>query len=95
MTPTATQKWTAAGAAGAVAVYASVLRPRIQWLGTSHAERTATYPGDDLIPGGRRYGAAAMQNREVGASPTRSSPLWPGSSSPMFATGPPGLGRQG
>jgi hypothetical protein len=48
-----------AGAAGAFTVYASVLRPRIQWLGTSNEERTATYPGDDLIPSGRRYGAMA------------------------------------
>jgi hypothetical protein len=27
--------------------------------GTSTEERTATYPGDDLIPDGRRYGATA------------------------------------
>jgi hypothetical protein len=58
MTPTA-QKRVGAGAAGASAVYGSVLRPRMQWLGTSHGEQTATYPGDDLIPGGRRYGAMA------------------------------------
>jgi hypothetical protein len=32
------------GAAGAFAAYALVLRPRIQWLGTSKEERTATYP---------------------------------------------------
>ena len=47
------------GAAGVFAAYALVLRPRIQWLGTSKEERTATYPGDDLIPSGRRYGAMA------------------------------------
>jgi proline iminopeptidase len=47
------------GAAGAFAAYALVLRPRIQWLGTSKKERTSTYPGDDLIPTGRRYGAMA------------------------------------
>ena len=47
------------GAVGAFAAYALVLRPRIQWLGTSTEERTATYPGDDLIPSGRRYGAMA------------------------------------
>jgi hypothetical protein len=45
----------AVGASGAFAVYASVLRPRMQWLGTSNEERTAAYPGDDLIPSGRRY----------------------------------------
>ena len=50
---------TIAGAAGSFAVYASVLRPRIQWLGTTEQERTATYPGDDLLPGARRYGAMA------------------------------------
>jgi hypothetical protein len=55
----ARRKWLGASAAGALAVYAAVLRPRIQWLGTSDEERTATYPGDDLIPGGRRYGAMA------------------------------------
>ena len=59
MTASAARKWAAASAAGAFAVYASVLRPRVQWLGTSKEERTATYPGDDLIPGGRRYGAMA------------------------------------
>ena len=48
-----------AGAAGAFAVYASVLRPRLQWLGTTKEERTASYPGDDLLPGARRYGAMA------------------------------------
>ena len=47
------------GAAGVFAAYALVLRPRIQWLATSKEERTATYPGDDLIPSGRRYGAMA------------------------------------
>jgi hypothetical protein len=54
MRTTARRKWVGAGAAGALAVYTAVLRPRIQWLGTSDEERTATYPGDDLIPGGRR-----------------------------------------
>ena len=48
-----------AGAAGAFAVYASVLRPRFQWLGATEQERRATYPGDDLLPGARRYGAMA------------------------------------
>jgi hypothetical protein len=57
MTPSAARR--RVGAAGALAVCASLLRPRLQWLGTSHEERTATYPGDDLIPGGRRYGAMA------------------------------------
>jgi hypothetical protein len=46
-----------AGVAGAIAVYASVLRLRFQWLGATEQERTATYPGDDLLPGARRYGA--------------------------------------
>jgi hypothetical protein len=41
MSPTATRKWAAAGAACAFALCASVLRRRIQWLGTSHEERTA------------------------------------------------------
>jgi hypothetical protein len=59
------------GAAGAVLAYASVLRPRIQWLGTSKQERTATYPGDDLIPSGRRYGAMATT---IAAPPER---VWP------------------
>jgi proline iminopeptidase len=49
----------AVGAAGVAALYASVLRPRVQWLGTSNHERTDIYPGDDLIPDGRRYGAMA------------------------------------
>jgi hypothetical protein len=57
--PTAAQKRVGAGAAGAFAVYTLALRPRIQWLGTSDEERTAVYPGDDLIPGARRYGAMA------------------------------------
>jgi hypothetical protein len=61
----------AVGAAGALAVYASVLRPRVQWLGTSHEERTATYPGDDLIPSGRRYGAMATT---IAAPPEH---VWP------------------
>jgi hypothetical protein len=56
---------------GAVALYASVLRPRIQWLGTTKEERTATYPGDDVIPGGRRYGAMATT---IPAAPAR---VWP------------------
>jgi hypothetical protein len=60
-----------ASAAGVVAVYASVLRPRIEWLGTSSEERTATYPGDDLISGGRRYGAMATT---IAAPPER---VWP------------------
>jgi hypothetical protein len=59
MSPTTARKWACASAVGAWAVYASVLRPRLQWLGTSNEERTAPYPGDDLIPGGRRYGAMA------------------------------------
>jgi hypothetical protein len=59
MTLTAAWKRVGASAAGAFTVYASVLRPRIQWLGTSNEERTATYPGDDLIPSGRRFGAMA------------------------------------
>jgi hypothetical protein len=59
MTASAARRRVAAGTAGALAVCAAVLRPRMQWLGTSHKERTATYPGDDLIPGGRRYGAMA------------------------------------
>jgi hypothetical protein len=54
-----------------LALYASVLRPRIQRLGTSSEERTATYPGDDLIPGGRRYGAMATT---IAAPPER---VWP------------------
>jgi hypothetical protein len=44
MTPTAALKRVSAGAAGAFALYAAVLRPRIQWLGTSSEERAATYP---------------------------------------------------
>jgi len=71
MRTTARRKWVAAGAAGALAVYAAVLRPRVQWLGTSDAERTATYPGDDLVPGGRRYGAMATT---VATPPER---VWP------------------
>lgn len=58
-------------AAGAFAVYAVALRPRLQWLGTSREERTASYPGDDLIPGGRRYGAMATT---IAAPPER---VWP------------------
>ncbi len=58
MTPAAARRWAAAAAAG-LATYASVLRPRIRWLGATDEERTATYPGDELIPGGRRYGAMA------------------------------------
>ena len=34
------------GAAAALAAYALVLRPHVQWLGTSKEERTAAYPGD-------------------------------------------------
>jgi hypothetical protein len=71
MTPTAARKQMIVSAAGAIALYASVLRPRIQWLGTSNEERTATYPGDDLIPGGRRYGAMATT---IAAPPER---IWP------------------
>ncbi len=70
MTPAA-RKWAAVGGAGAFALYTSVLRPRLQWLGTSEQERTATYPGDDLIPGGRRYGAMATT---IAAAPER---VWP------------------
>ena len=69
--PPAARKWAAVGAAGAFALYASVMRPRIQWLGTSDEERTASYPGDDLIPGGRRYGAMAAT---IAAPPER---VWP------------------
>jgi proline iminopeptidase len=68
---TAARKWAVASAAGAFALYTWVLRPRIQWLGTSNEERTATYPGDDLIPGGRRYGAMATT---IAAPPDR---VWP------------------
>ena len=71
MTPTAARKLVAVGATGAFAVYASVLRPRVQWLGTSQEERSATYPGDDLIPSGRRYGAMATT---IAAPPER---VWP------------------
>jgi hypothetical protein len=71
MRTAARRKWVGAGAAGALAVYAAVLRPRMQWLGTSDEERTATYPGDDLVPGGRRYGAMATT---VAAPPER---VWP------------------
>ena len=39
---TAARKWAVASAAGAFALYTWVLRPRIQWLGTSNEERTAT-----------------------------------------------------
>jgi hypothetical protein len=67
----ARRKWLGASAASALAVYAVVLRPRIQWLGTSSEERTATYPGDDLIPNGRRYGAMATT---IAAPPER---VWP------------------
>jgi hypothetical protein len=68
---TPSRKSAVAGAAGAIAVYALVLRPHIQWLGTSNDERTATYPGDDLIPGGRRYGAMAIT---IAAPPEQ---VWP------------------
>ncbi|MEA2294268.1 MAG: hypothetical protein QOE86_1907, partial [Solirubrobacteraceae bacterium] len=68
---TAAWKRVAAAAAGALAVYASVVRPRARWLGTSNEERTATYPGDDLIPRGRRYGAMATT---IAAPPER---VWP------------------
>ena len=71
MTPTAAWPRVAAGAVGALALYTSILRPRIQWLGTSNEERTASYPGDDLIPGGRRYGAMATT---IAAPPER---VWP------------------
>jgi hypothetical protein len=60
-----------AGAVGALAVYALVLRPRFQWLGTTEQERTATYPGDDLLPSARRYGAMATT---IAAPPER---VWP------------------
>ena len=63
--------WVGAGAVGALAVYAAVLRPRAQWHGTSMEERTATYPGDDLIPHGHRYGAMATT---IAAPPER---VWP------------------
>ena len=68
---TARRKRAAAGAAVALAVYAAVLRPRLQWLGTRDEERTATYAGDDLIPGGHRYGAMATT---IAAPPER---VWP------------------
>jgi hypothetical protein len=71
MSYTAAWKRMGAGAAGAFAVYASLLRPRMQWLGTHPEERTATYPGDDLIPRGRRYGAMATT---IEAPPER---VWP------------------
>ena len=58
-------------AASAVAVYVLVLRPRLQWLGTTREERTATYAGDDLIPGGRRYVAMATT---IAAPPEH---VWP------------------
>jgi hypothetical protein len=63
--------WVGVGAVGALAVYAAVLRPRAQWHGTSMEERTATYPGDDLIPNGHRYGAMATT---IAAPPER---VWP------------------
>ncbi len=71
MIPAADRMWAAIGAAGAFAVYASVLRPRLQWLGTTDKERSATYPGDDLITDGRRYGAMATT---IAAPPER---VWP------------------
>jgi len=71
MRTTARRKWVGACATGALALYASVLRPRMQWLGTTKEERTATYPGDDLIPGARRYGAMATT---IAAPPER---VWP------------------
>lgn len=67
----AARKRMGAGAAGAFVVYAAVLRPRMQSLGTSNEERAATYPGDDLIPSGRRYGAMATT---IAAPPER---VWP------------------
>lgn len=71
MRNTVHRKRLGACAAGALAVYVSVLRPRLQWLGTTREERTASYPGDDLIPGGRRYGAMATT---IAAPPER---VWP------------------
>jgi hypothetical protein len=71
MTLTRPRMRAVAGAAGAFALYAAVLRPHLQWLGTSDEERTATYPGDDLIPNGRRYGAMATT---IAAPPER---VWP------------------
>jgi hypothetical protein len=71
MTPQAARKRAAVGAAGAFALCATVLRRRLKWLGTNRHERAATYPGDDLIPGGRRYGAMATT---IGAPPER---VWP------------------
>ena len=44
MTPTAARKLVAVGATAAFAVYASVLRHRVQWLGTSREERDGNLP---------------------------------------------------
>ena len=53
MTPIAARA--AVGAAGAVVLCASVLRPCIEWLGTSH--RTATYPEMSAAPDSVAVGA--------------------------------------
>jgi hypothetical protein len=79
MTFPAPRKRVGGGAAGAFVVYAAAVRPRIQWLGTSSDERTATYPGDDLIPARRSVrrdgdhdrGAAGVRLAVAGADGLR------------------------
>jgi proline iminopeptidase len=48
-----------AGAALAVATYDRVLRPRLMTWGSTREERETSYPGDDVMPEGRRSSVMA------------------------------------
>jgi len=51
--------------------YGGLIRPRLLRLGASAGERAAAYPGDDLIPGGRR---GSIMATTLPAPPTE---VWP------------------
>ncbi|MCW3046489.1 MAG: hypothetical protein JWO74_773 [Solirubrobacterales bacterium] len=55
----------------ALAAYQSPVRPRFSSLGATQQELSATYPGDDLISGARRYSTMATTI----AAPARD--VWP------------------
>ena len=60
----------ALGAAG-VGVYAAVVRPRLLRWGATEDEVRASYPGDDVVPGGTRGGTMATT---INAPPGQ---VWP------------------
>jgi hypothetical protein len=55
----------------AAVVYGAWVRPRLARWGASDEELAGPYPGAELVPGGRRYGAMAVT---IGAPPDQ---VWP------------------